>query len=108
MKQMSDKEFVESVIMQRMELCYSRWKDGKSSDKKDDYDEIEKADEKAIFLLSETDKKAIKKYIDSMFDDSAEESKFFYRAGIRDGYNLHCKIVEIEESKNKECVISPK
>ena len=43
-----------------------------------------------------------------MFDDSAEESKFFYRAGIRDGYNLHCKIVEIEESKNKECVISPK
>ena len=50
MKQMSDKEFVESVIMQRMELCYSRWKDGKSSDKKDDYDEIEKAYEKAIFL----------------------------------------------------------
>ena len=107
MKQMSDKEFIESVIMQRMELCYSRWKDGKSSDKKDAYDEIEKAYEKAISPLSEEDKKAITQYIDSMFDDSAEEVDFFYRAGIRDGYNLHCKIVEIQESEKRETT-SPK
>lgn len=95
MERMSDEEFIESVVMERMELCYSRWKGVKSSGKKDEFEEIEKAYEQVICLLSEKDKKAIEKYIDAMFDKSSEEINFFYRTGIRDGYNLYYKIKEI-------------
>lgn len=93
---MSDEEFIEAVVMERMELCYSRWAARKSPERKSEYDKIEKAYEEAISSLSEKDKNAINKYIDSMFDDSSEETDFFYRAGIRDGYNLYRKIMEIQ------------
>ena len=43
MERMSDEEFIESVVMERMGLCYSRWKGVKSSGKKDEFEEIEKA-----------------------------------------------------------------
>lgn len=99
MARMSDEEFIESVVTERMELCYSRWKGEKVSDREDEFDEIEKAYEAAISSLSERDRKAIEKYFDTMFDESSEETNFFYRAGIRDGYNLHCKIMEIQEAE---------
>lgn len=50
MERMSDEEFIESVVMERMELCYSRWKGVKSSGKKDEFEEIEKAYEQVICL----------------------------------------------------------
>lgn len=96
MAQISDEEFIEAVVMERMALCYSRCAGRKSPERKSEYDKIEKAYQEAISSLSEKDKNAISKYVDSMFDNFSEEIDFFYRAGIRDGYNLYRKIMEIQ------------
>ena len=52
MAQISDEEFIEAVVMERMELCYSRCAGRKSPERKSEYDKIEKAYQEAISSLS--------------------------------------------------------
>ena len=102
MAQISDEEFIEAVVMERMELCYSLCAGIKSPERKSVYYKIEKAYKEAISSLSEKDKNAISKYVDSMFDNFSEEIDFFYRAGIRDGYNLYRIIIEIQVTEAEQ------
>ncbi len=91
MEIISDEEFMEFIILERMQQCYACWENN-TKDRHKDIDKIEEAYKTAISMLSEQDKNAIKKYFDSVFNDSISKASFFYRSGVKDGYYLHCSI----------------
>ncbi len=91
MQTMSDEEFIEFIITERIQQYYTSWKTN-TENKQIELDKIEKEYEAVISTLSEQDKQAIKTYFDSLLDDSVSKTDFFYRAGVKDGYNLYDRI----------------
>lgn len=94
----SDEDFIELVVRERMQQCYFRWSEN-SENKHDETDKIERAFETVISTLCEKDKNIIQQYFDSLVDNSAMETDFFYRAGVKDGFNLYRMIVERPDEK---------
>ena len=70
-------KLVDLMIQERMQSQYSKWREEETGEY-----------EKAISVLSEEQKDAVRHYCDSIFDSGAESECFFYRLGLKDGIRL--------------------
>ena len=82
-------KLVDLMIQERMQSQFAKWREAETGkEKKADYLRLETEYEKAISVLSEEQKDAVRHYCDSIFDSGAESECFFYRLGLKDGIRL--------------------
>ena len=72
-------KLVDLMIQERMQSQFAKWREAETGkEKKADYLRLETEYEKAISVLSEEQKDAVRHYCDSIFDSGAESECFFY------------------------------
>ena len=85
MKEKTLKEFVDSIIKERMQNAFSQKKSGKERASADD---AEKEYQEALTLLPPDKEQAVRKYCEMILEGGVENEIFFYRLGLRDGIRL--------------------
>ena len=92
MKEEALKEFVDFIILERMQKAFSQMKAGKEPGRED---EIERKYQEAVALLPPDKERAVREYCDAIFDSGADAEQFFYRLGLKDGIRLYKTVKSI-------------
>ena len=92
-------KLVDLMIQERMQSQFAKWREAETGkEKKADYLRLETEYEKAISVLSEEQKDAVRHYCDSIFDSGAESECFFYRLGLKAVSYTHLSVMWIKPS----------
>lgn len=75
---MTDEEFIDMMVMERIQMILRRKPDQEQQ-------EVLDAGEQVIWELDEEKRKKVEAYLDILFCQGAEDEEKLYRAGIRDG-----------------------
>lgn len=86
---MTDKEFIECFITERMQMHYSKCHGKPTAEECTNFDQLENNYNLAIQSLSEKHRVNIIAYYESIIDRLTEDATFFYQKGIKDGLILY-------------------
>ena len=85
----TDKEFIDFIMRERMQLNYARMRENQEVEMEDEEDlETEQKCKEVLSRLAKEDLMCIELYYEAMVRNFARENEFYYRTGIKDGYML--------------------
>ncbi len=85
----TDKEFIDFIMRECMQLNYARMKENQGMDAEDEEElKAERKCREVLSRLAKEDQMCIELYHEAMAHNFARENEFFYRTGAKDGYML--------------------
>lgn len=85
---MTDKEFLECFISERMQMHCTNSRRTPSASELEELKKREERHNRMMETLSADAQDAIKKYYESFIDKMADDNTFYYRKGVKDGLLL--------------------
>ena len=85
----TDKEFIDFIMRECMQLNYARMKENQGMDAEDEEElKAERKCREVLSRLAKEDQMCIELYHEAMVHNFARENEFYYWTGIKDGYML--------------------
>lgn len=86
---MTDKNFLDSVIAERMQMHYSMRRGGTADDTKNVLLSLESEYTQALEALPDDVRATIETFVKSLNSRAADDETFFYMKGVKDGLLLY-------------------
>jgi len=86
---MTDKKFLDSLVVERMQMHYSTYKGGTADDEPPNALHLEQEYTQALETLPADTREAIENFVQHLSNKAASDETFFYMRGLKDGLLLY-------------------